>query len=98
MNRMKGNKERQRVEDRKLVEENQHLLPPEERTVVPEVTIKKNELKKKMEELREKQITEEMEVDEMEQEEVVLKQSKTKTKKKQRLVRGVGAERMDVDD
>ena len=40
MNRMKGNKERQRVEDRKLVEENQHLLPPEERTVVPEVTIK----------------------------------------------------------
>ncbi len=32
--RMAGNKQRQRDEDRKLVEENQHLLPPEERTAV----------------------------------------------------------------
>ncbi|KAI0591454.1 RPL24A Ribosomal protein L24E [Pyrenophora tritici-repentis] len=29
--RMRGNKQRQREEDRKLVEENQHLLPPSER-------------------------------------------------------------------
>lgn len=32
--RMRGNKERQREADKKLVEENQHLLPPEERTLV----------------------------------------------------------------
>jgi large subunit ribosomal protein L24e len=30
---MSGNKERQRAADRKLVEENQHLLPPSQRTI-----------------------------------------------------------------
>ncbi|KAI5817069.1 ribosomal protein L24e-domain-containing protein [Pyronema omphalodes] len=32
-NRMSGNKERQKAADRKLVEENQHLLPPSQRTI-----------------------------------------------------------------
>jgi large subunit ribosomal protein L24e len=31
--RMQGNRERKMVDDRKLVEENQHLLPPDQRTV-----------------------------------------------------------------
>ena len=33
-NRMAGNKERERAANKKLVEENQHLLPPNMRTVV----------------------------------------------------------------
>jgi large subunit ribosomal protein L24e len=33
-NRMVGNKERERVANKKLVDENQHLLPPNMRTVV----------------------------------------------------------------
>lgn len=33
-NRMAGNKERERAANKKLVEENQHLLPPEQRTAV----------------------------------------------------------------
>ncbi|TGZ84641.1 hypothetical protein EX30DRAFT_356838 [Ascodesmis nigricans] len=36
LKRMAGNKARQREADRKLVAENQHLLPPDQRTVVPE--------------------------------------------------------------
>ena len=34
---MRGNKQRQREEDRKLVEENQHLLPPSERFAAQEL-------------------------------------------------------------
>ncbi|KAI9664056.1 MAG: ATPase-activating ribosome biosynthesis protein [Bathelium mastoideum] len=34
--RMRGNKSRERVENRRLVRENQHLLPPEERDAVVE--------------------------------------------------------------
>lgn len=35
-NRMAGNKQRERDANRKIVEENQHLLPREQRTVVDE--------------------------------------------------------------
>ncbi|KAI5806345.1 ribosomal protein L24e-domain-containing protein [Geopyxis carbonaria] len=37
MKRMAGNKERQRLANRKLVEENQHLLPLDQRTIVKSV-------------------------------------------------------------
>lgn len=80
-NRMKGNKEREREADRKLVEENQHLLPPEERFVVPEAVAEK---------------AREMEVLEEGVEDMAVK-SKKPLKKKQRLVVGHGVEGMDMD-
>ncbi|ORY01176.1 ribosomal protein L24e-domain-containing protein [Clohesyomyces aquaticus] len=42
--RMKGNKERQRADDRKLVEENQHLLPPAERWGAKEKEVEEEDM------------------------------------------------------
>ncbi|KAK0943807.1 ATPase-activating ribosome biosynthesis protein [Friedmanniomyces endolithicus] len=90
-NRMRGNKATQMEADRKLVAENQHLLPPQYRDQVQEVL--DVDAQKEDMELAE---DEDLEVEEEER----LKEEKTKlkTKRKQRLVRGAGVEEMDVDE
>jgi large subunit ribosomal protein L24e len=93
-NRMKGNKERQLEADRKLVAENQHLLPPKYRDQVEEA------LQELPEQVQEDTVVEEME-EELpleQQERLAPKKSALKQKKKQKLVRGQGVEAMDVDD
>jgi large subunit ribosomal protein L24e len=94
VNRMKGNKAKQLAEDRKLVAENQHLLPPAYRDQVQDV-------------LTEELDAEKVEMDLVEEDELELKKqerlvssakSKLKAKGKQRLVRGQGPEEMDVDE
>jgi large subunit ribosomal protein L24e len=93
--RMKGNKERQRAEDRKLVEENQHLLPPSERWGAEKVD--EMEVERVKEKVRQqRQEIEDMEVEEDELSEVEV--PKVKTKKKLRMVRDGGVEAMDVDE
>jgi large subunit ribosomal protein L24e len=97
--RMTGNKERQMEEDRKLVAENQHLLPPEERDVVPEgyLVAKEKMEQKKLEKARAKEGA--MEVDEEieEVEKPVKMKPKSILKQKRRLIVGHGPEDMDVD-
>ncbi|KAF2150966.1 hypothetical protein K461DRAFT_164071 [Myriangium duriaei CBS 260.36] len=90
-NRMKGNRARQLEADRKLVAENQHLLPPEERDAVKEVL-----------EQDEETLAEQQQLDELEEEELEALEAKRKVKAKRpartaRLVRGQGVE-MDVDE
>ncbi|RMY44575.1 hypothetical protein D0863_16192 [Hortaea werneckii] len=101
-NRMKGNRAKQLEADRKLVEENQHLLPPQYRDQVEKVLEAEPEAEKEeMEEMEEDE--EELDPEELEQEAKVeaKKQKAVKGgKKKQKLVRGQGAEDadgMDVD-
>ncbi|EME49205.1 hypothetical protein DOTSEDRAFT_163368 [Dothistroma septosporum NZE10] len=90
-NRMKGNKAKQLEADRKLVEENQHLLPPQYRDqvvdVLQEVPPTKDEMDLEAEEL-----------DLEEQERLQPDKEKLKQKRRQRLVRGQGVEKMDVDE
>lgn len=91
-NRMKGNKERQLEADRKLVAENQHLLPPQYRDQVEDVLQEQPHVQEEtMEEVLEDEIPLEQ------QEKLATKKSALKQKKKQRLVRGQGVEEMDVD-
>jgi large subunit ribosomal protein L24e len=82
-NRMAGNKERERAANKKLVEENQHLLPPSQRTTPDQL-------------VREEKVTVEdiegMEVDEESEEEELVKVPVKVGRKKQK----AGA-RMDVD-
>ena len=92
-NRMKGNRAQQLEADRKLVEENQHLLPLHYRDQVREV-LEETPL--------DAQIVEDMELEEdeldlEEQEKLTPNKKKLETKRKQRLVRGKGVEEMDVD-
>ncbi|KAI6882319.1 Ribosome biogenesis protein [Hortaea werneckii] len=102
-NRMKGNRAKQLEADRKLVEENQHLLPPQYRDQVEKVLEAEPEAEKEeMEEMEEDE--EELDPEELEQEAKVAakkqKAVKGAGKKKQKLVRGQGAEDddgMDVD-
>lgn len=91
-NRMKGNRGKQLEADRKLVAENQHLLPPKYRDQVQEVLEQTAEVEKEAMELVEE---EGLEVEEEER----LKEAKqrVKAKRKQKLVRGQGVEDMDVD-
>lgn len=91
--RMKGNKERQRAEDRKLVEENQHLLPPSERWAVEkeegdgmEVDVEKV---KEAVERRRKEIEEDVSEEET---------PKMKSKRKLKMKVGGGVDSMDVDE
>ncbi|KAL1584918.1 hypothetical protein WHR41_06234 [Cladosporium halotolerans] len=94
-NRMAGNRAAQLEADRKLVAENQHLLPPEYRDKIEEA------LDENLDDM-------EMEGDEMTVEdlqksainqEVDANKAKAKGKKKQKMVRGKGAEEaMDVDE
>ncbi|KAI6926086.1 hypothetical protein KC355_g16774 [Hortaea werneckii] len=99
-NRMKGNRAKQLEADRKLVEENQHLLPPQYRDQVEKVL---EEEQPEKEEMEVEEDEEELDPEELEQEEKVeaKKQKAVKGgKKKQKLVRGQGAEDedgMDVD-
>ncbi|PVI04045.1 hypothetical protein DM02DRAFT_611826 [Periconia macrospinosa] len=92
--RMKGNKERQRAEDRKLVEENQHLLPPSERWAVEKedesMEVDVDKVKEKVARRRK-----EIEEDEMSEEEEV---PKIKSKRKMKMKVGGGVEEMDVDE
>ncbi|KAF2455933.1 ribosomal protein L24e-domain-containing protein [Lineolata rhizophorae] len=91
--RMRGNKARQLEADRRLVAENQHLLPPEERDEVP--------LRERMEleeEQLERDVLEGHEEEEMlEEDEEVDTLPKSKEKRKQRLIVGYGPEDMDMD-
>jgi large subunit ribosomal protein L24e len=76
-NRMAGNRERQLEADKKLVEENQHLLPPEYRTLEQEKTVEVPALE------------EDMDVD-MEEVELKAQKKKTSLKTSRKLVMKVG--------
>ncbi|KAF2001796.1 hypothetical protein P154DRAFT_553510 [Amniculicola lignicola CBS 123094] len=98
--RMRGNKERQRAEDRKLVEENQHLLPPKERWAVApvedmDVEVDVEKVKEKVEKRRRELEDggEESEVESELEEEL----PKMKNKRRLRMKVGGGVEAMDVD-
>lgn len=91
--RMKGNKARQLEADRKLVAENQHLLPPQYRDQVEQALQTLPE--QVQEETMEEELDEEMALEE--QARLAPKKSALKQKRKQQLVRGGGAEEMDVD-
>ena len=107
--RMKGNRARQLEDDRKLVRENQHLLPPEEREKVDDLLNESTPLDEEMaEESDEEQleVTREQELLEKEQRakqairESERKQQSEPPKVKQRrpkVIVGHGPERMDVD-
>lgn len=81
-NRMKGNAARDLEADRKLVLENQHLLPPQYRDQVQSV-------------LEEDELEMDVEGEKVETEE---KTRTLKGKRKMKLVRGEGVESMDVDE
>jgi large subunit ribosomal protein L24e len=96
--RMRGNKERQRADDRKLVEENQHLLPPSERTVVQklgedEMEVDVEKVKEKVEKRRKELEAEESELESDLEEELPKMKNKTKLRRKV----GGGVEAMEVD-
>jgi large subunit ribosomal protein L24e len=83
---MKGNKAKQLEAHRKLVAQNQHLLPPQYRDQVEEL-------------LQEVEPQKEEDVLELEeQERLQPSKEKLRAKRKQRLVRGQGVEEMDVDE
>ena len=94
--RMAGNRERQLADDRKLVVENQHLLPPAERTV-PLYPVEDEEeevmaLEDALEEVTDSDI--EMEEEEEEEEEEILaakiKSRAPRVKQKREMLRGGG--------
>ncbi|KAK3626944.1 ATPase-activating ribosome biosynthesis protein [Elasticomyces elasticus] len=90
-NRMRGNKAKQLEADRKLVAENQHLLPPQYRDQVEQV-LDADAQKVDME------LAEEEDLELEEEEKLKEEKQKLKTKRKQKLVRGQGVEDMDVDE
>jgi large subunit ribosomal protein L24e len=81
--RMRGNKQRQREDDRKLVEENQHLLPPSERFAAQKVEKRRREI-----------AMDESELDSDLEEST----PKMKSKRKLKMKVGGGVEAMDVDE
>jgi large subunit ribosomal protein L24e len=98
--RMRGNKQRQREEDRKLVMENQHLLPPSERFAKEDleesemVEVDVEAVKAKVAKRRN-----ELEQDESELDSDLEETLPTmKSKKKLRMKVGGGVEAMDVDE
>ncbi|KAF9741984.1 ATPase-activating ribosome biosynthesis protein [Paraphaeosphaeria minitans] len=96
--RMRGNKERQRADDRKLVEENQHLLPPSERFAVvaldeETMEVDVDAVKDKVQ-ARRKEIAE----DELSQDEIEVPKTKVKSKRKLKRKVGGGTDAMDVED
>ena len=96
--RMRGNKQRQKEEDRKLVEENQHLLPPSERFTKEEV---EQEAMVDVEKVREKveKRRKEIEMDESELDsEIEETLPKMKSKRKLKMKDGGGVDEMDVDE
>ncbi|KAJ4319543.1 ATPase-activating ribosome biosynthesis protein [Neodidymelliopsis sp. IMI 364377] len=97
--RMRGNKQRQREEDRKLVEENQHLLPPSERFAAQDLDAEKEQVvdvaavKAKVDKRRKEIAMDESDLDSD------LEETLPKQKSKKKLARkvGGGTEAMDVD-
>jgi len=83
-NRMAGNRERQLEADKKLVEENQHLLPPEYRTLEQETVVPVQPMEVDMEE--------EMDVDEELELQTKMKASKIKQSRKLKMKVGGGFE------
>lgn len=96
-NRMKGNKEKQLEADRKLVAENQHLLPPQYRDQVQDVLAEEVDAQEEDMEL-DKETLEADEQQLQKQAKLAATKAKLNAKGKQRLVRGKGAEEMDVDE
>ncbi|KAF2032397.1 hypothetical protein EK21DRAFT_60966 [Setomelanomma holmii] len=96
--RMRGNKQRQREEDRKLVMENQHLLPPSERFAKEEVEqeemVDVEAVKEKIAKRRKEIEMDESELD-SDLEETL---PKMKSKRKLKMKVGGGVEEMDVDE
>jgi large subunit ribosomal protein L24e len=96
--RMRGNKQRQREDDRKLVEENQHLLPPSERFAKEEVEtmadVDVEAVKQKVEKRRREIAMDESELDSDLEEST----PKMKSKRKLKMKVGGGVEAMDVDE
>ncbi|KAM0720565.1 hypothetical protein Q7P37_004701 [Cladosporium fusiforme] len=92
-NRMAGNRATQLEADRKLVAENQHLLPPEYRDKIQEA------LDERLDETMEVE-GDEMTVEDLQKSAINKEVDANKTKgKKQKMVRGKGAaEAMDVDE
>lgn len=98
-NRMRGNRARDLEADRKLVEENQHLLPPDQRKVAQEMI--EDMESEEMQDVTQHTIEDESELIDQEiaaEKEAKKTKSKIKSKTKQRLVRGQGVEAMDVDE
>jgi large subunit ribosomal protein L24e len=96
--RMKGNKERQRAEDRKLVEENQHLLPPSERFAVVDtegMEVEEVDVQKVREKVQARR--KEIEEDALSEDEEVTPKMANKSKRKLKMKVGGGVEAMDVD-
>ncbi|KAF2728006.1 hypothetical protein EJ04DRAFT_478072 [Polyplosphaeria fusca] len=97
--RMRGNKARERAENRKIVEENQHLLPPSERWAtekLEEPTMDVEEVRQKIEKQRKQLENVDMESDI--ESELGEELPKMKNKKKLKMKVGGGVEAMDVDD
>jgi large subunit ribosomal protein L24e len=98
--RMRGNKQRQREEDRKLVMENQHLLPPSERFAKEDleesemVEVDVEAVKAKVAKRRNELEQDESELDSDLEETLPM----MKSKKKLRMKVGGGVEAMDVDE
>ncbi|KAF2865220.1 ribosomal protein L24e-domain-containing protein [Massariosphaeria phaeospora] len=96
--RMRGNKERQRADDRKLVEENQHLLPPAERYAVEkaaeDMEVDVEQIRAKVDRRRKEIAVDALDEGESEAEEV----PKLKSKRKLKMKVGGGVEAMDVDE
>lgn len=80
-NRMAGNKQRERDTNRKIVEENQHLLPRDQRTIVDE-------------QVADVEIDEGMEISDVEEE---LEMVKVKVKAGKRRTKVGAGDGMDVD-
>jgi large subunit ribosomal protein L24e len=95
--RMKGNKERQRADDRKLVEENQHLLPPSERFAVVETEPMVLEDGVYVEKVKEQVAARRKEIEEDALSEEEVPKSKLKSKRKLKMKVGGGTEAMEVD-
>lgn len=83
-NRMAGNKQRERDANRKIVEENQHLLPRDQRTVVDE-------------QVEHVEIEEGMEISDVEEEEPEMVKVKVKVKAGKRRTKVGAGDGMDVD-
>ena len=97
--RMRGNKQRQREEDRKLVMENQHLLHPSERFTAEELAAQE-EVEVDVQKVKEKVAArrKELEAEESELSEIEEALPKMKSKRKMKMKVGGGVEAMDVDE
>jgi large subunit ribosomal protein L24e len=99
--RMRGNKQRQREEDRKLVEENQHLLPPSERWTKEQVEQQEQEMEVDVQKVKDKVAARRKEIEAEESDlesEIEETLPKVKSKRKLKMKVGGGVEAMDVDE